>query len=148
MPTINKNKQAYFDYEVLDEFEAGIVLSGSEVKSIKNGQINLKGSYATIKGNALWLINAHISPYLQSSTQTSYTPTQDRKLLLHKKEIGSLIGKLKTKGLTVLPLSVYTKGSLIKIKVGVCRGKKAHDKRQLIKKRETDKDIRRLLRNK
>lgn len=147
MPTLATNKHAYFNYQVLEELEAGIILSGSEVKSVKAGQIILKGSYATLQINELWLINAHISPYQLSSSQQKYQPDQPRKLLLHKKELSSLIGKLKTKGLTLMPLSVYTKGSLIKIKIGVCRGKKAHDKREIIKKRESDINIRRLLKN-
>ncbi|MDP2683583.1 MAG: SsrA-binding protein SmpB [bacterium] len=147
MPTLTSNKYAYFNYQVLDEYEAGIILSGSEVKSVKTGQINLKGSYATLQDNELWLVNAHISPYPLSSSQQDYQPDQKRKLLLHKKELSSLIGKLKAKGLTLMPLSVYTKGSLIKIKIGVCRGKKDHDKREIIKKRESDINIRRLLKN-
>ena len=147
MPTLATNKHAFHNYQVLDEYEAGIILSGSEVKSVKTGQINLKGSYATLQDNELWLVNAHISPYTLSSSQQDYQPDQKRKLLLHKKELSTLIGKLKSKGLTLMPLSVYTKGSLIKIKIGVCRGKKAHDKREIIKKRESDIKIRRLLKN-
>ncbi len=147
MPTLATNKHAYHNYLVLEEFEAGIILSGSEVKSVKDGQLNLKGSYATLNENELWLVNSYISPYKLSSSQANYKPDQKRKLLLHKKEVSSLIGKLKAKGLTLMPLSVYTKGSLIKIKIGVCRGKKAHDKREYIKKRESDIRIRRLLKN-
>jgi SsrA-binding protein len=148
MPTITTHKKALFNYEVLEKYEAGIVLSGAEVKSIKGGHINLKGSYVTLRNNELWLINAHISPYKMATTQKNYDPTQDRKLLLKRKEISSLIGKLKAKGLTILPISVYTKGSLIKIKIGVCRGKKLHDKRELIKKRESDRRLQRLMRDK
>ena len=147
MPTLATNKHAFHNYQVLDEYEAGIILSGSEVKSVKSGQINLKGSYATMQENELWLINCHISPYQLSSSQRDYDPEQKRKLLLHKKELDGLIGKLKTKGLTLMPVSVYTKGGLIKIKIGVCRGKKAHDKREIIKKRESDIKIRRMLKN-
>lgn len=147
MPTLAKNKYAYFNYQVLEEFEAGIILTGSEVKSVKHGQINLKGSYATLQENELWLVNAYISPYQLSSSQSGYDPEQRRKLLLNKKELDGLIGKMKAKGLTLMPLSVYTKGSLIKIKIGVCRGKKARDKREIIKKRESDINIRRMLKN-
>jgi len=148
MPTITTNKKALYDYQVLEKFEAGIILTGAEVKSVKAGQINLKGSYITTRNNELWLVNAHISPYKMASSQSDYDSMQDRKLLLTKQEISSLIGKLSSKGLTVLPLSVYTKGSLIKIGIGVCRGKKKYDKRELIKKRETDRKLQRLIRGK
>lgn len=148
MPSITKNKRALYDYNVLEKFEAGIVLTGAEVKSVKSGHINLKGSYVSVRDNELWLLNAHISAYKMASSQTDYDPTVARKLLLKKAEIATLTGKLSTKGLTVLPLSVYTKGSLIKLELGVCRGKKRHDKRELIKKRESDRSLQRILRNK
>ncbi|MFA6098164.1 MAG: SsrA-binding protein SmpB [Patescibacteria group bacterium] len=148
MPTIIKNKKALHDYEVLDKYEAGIVLSGAEVKSAKAGQINLNGSYIAIKDNRLILTNCHISPYKSASTRKKYDPNRNRTLLLHKKEISSLIGTLKAKGLTVLPISVYTKGSLIKFEVAVCRGRKKFDKREVLKKRESDRRINRLLRSK
>lgn len=148
MSTLTANKKAFHDYHILEKYEAGIVLTGPEVKSVKLGQINLKSSYVTQKNNELWLINCHIAPYKMASTQKDYKPTRDRKLLLNKKEISSLIGKLQSKGLTVLPLSVYTKGSLVKIKIGVARGKKEYDKRETIKKRETDRTIQRALREK
>jgi len=148
MPTFATNKKALFNYQVLEKYQAGIVLSGAEVKSVKLGQINLKGSYITTKNNELWLTNAHISPYKMASSQNDYNPTQSRKLLLTKKEISTLTGKLSAKGLTILPLSVYTKGSLIKVEIGVCRGRKKHDKRELIKKRESDRRLQRLMRGK
>ncbi len=148
MPSITKNKRVFYDYSVLEKFEAGVVLTGAEVKSVKAGHINLKGSYVSVRDNELWVLSAHISAYKMASSQAGYDPTAARKLLLKKAEIATLIGKLSTKGLTVLPLSVYTKGSLIKIEVGVCRGKKKHDKRELIKKRESDRSIQRLLRDK
>ncbi|MBU0598510.1 SsrA-binding protein SmpB [Patescibacteria group bacterium] len=148
MPKITANKKVLFDYQVIEKLEAGIVLTGAEVKAIKGGFINLKGSYVTIRGNELWLINCHISPYKMASSQGKYDPSHDRKLLLNKKEIASLIGTLKAQGLTVMPISVYTKGSLIKIEIGICRGRKKQDKRELIKRRESDRRIRRLLRNK
>lgn len=148
MPTLATNKRALHDYHVLEKFEAGIVLSGSEVKSIKGGRCNLKGGYVTVRDNEIWLMNVHISPYAMSSSQRGYEPTQSRKLLLHEREIASLIGKLGTKGLTVLPLSIYTKQSLIKVKIAICRGKKFHDKRELIKKRDSDRQVQQLLRNK
>lgn len=148
MPTLTTNKKALFNYQILEKFEAGIILTGAEVKSAKAGQINLKGSYITTRNNELWLTNAHISPYKMASTQRDYNPTQSRKLLLTRKEISALIGKLSAKGLTILPLSVYTKGSLVKVKIGVCRGKKQHDKREIIRKRESDRRLQRLMRGK
>lgn len=150
MATLAKNKKALADYKIIEEIEGGIALSGPEVKSIKNGQINLKGSYITIDPKSeVWLINTHISPYKPANkVQTGYNPTQKRKILLKKKEIDYLRGKEKERGLTILPISVYTKGSLIKVKVAIVVGKKQFDKRQTIKKRELDRQIRRALRSK
>lgn len=147
MPTITTNKKALYDYRVLEKFEAGVVLTGPEVKSVKAGQINLKGSYITIDNKSqTWLVGAHIAPYKPAaSIQTNYRPTQNRKLILHTKEIDYLRGKEKEKGLTILPISVYTKGSLIKIEVALVKGKKQYDKRETIKKRELDREIRRKL---
>lgn len=149
MRTIALNKKAYHDYEILQTFEAGIVLSGPEVKSIKTGRINLSGAYITIneQGTPL-LINAHIAPYPPAfSVQQNYDPTHSRKLLLHKKQTIPLIGKTKTQGLTLVPLKVYTKGGLIKIEIGLAKGKKKWDKREIIKKRETKRKISRALKN-
>ncbi len=144
MGTIATNKKALHDYLVLEKLEAGIVFSGPEVKSVKSGQINLKGSYISIDAkNQTWLIDAHISAYKPaSSIQAQYRPTRQRKLILHKKEISYLAGKSREKGLTILPISVYTKGSLIKLEIAVVRGKKQYDKRQTLKKREMDREIR------
>jgi len=148
MPTLATNKKALHDYLVLEKLEAGIQLSGAEVKSVKGGSVNLKGSYVTIDSNGqAWLIGAHISAYRAAGAdQKGYDPTHSRRLLLHKKEIGYLIGKSHERGLTILPISVYTKGSLIKLELAVARGKKQFDKRETIKKRETDRTIRRALR--
>jgi len=149
MPHISKNKLAYFDYKILETLEAGLVLTGPEVKSVKKGQINLKGSYVTIRNNEAWLINCHISPYkMAQREQRNYDPTQPRKLLLKRKEIDRLVGQAKTPGLTILPLNVYTKNRLIKLEIGVGKGKKKFDKRDLIKKREIAKKIQRVLRQK
>ncbi len=147
MPTLATNKKALFDYQVLEKIEAGVALSGPEVKSTKLGQINLKGSYISIDGeNQVWLVDVHISPYRPAtSVQKDYQPNQRRKLLLKKKEIDYLKGKNKEKGLTILPISVYTKGSLIKLEIAVVKGKKKYDKRETIKKRETDREIGRKL---
>ncbi|MFA6322720.1 MAG: SsrA-binding protein SmpB [Candidatus Buchananbacteria bacterium] len=147
MPNLAINKKGLFDYQVLEKFEAGMVLSGAEVKAVKAGQINLTGSYITISATGqASLIGAHISAYKPAaSAQKAYQPTQSRHLLLRKKEISYLIGKSREKGLTIMPISVYTKGSLIKLEVGLVRGKKQFDKREIIKKREIDREIRRNL---
>ena len=147
MPTLTTNKKALHDYQVLEKIEAGIVLSGPEVKSIKAGQINLKGSYISIdhKSQAS-LVGAHVAGYKPAAAnQTDYQPNQNRRLLLKKKDIDYLRGKSQERGLTILPISVYTKGSLIKLELGIVRGKKQYDKRQIIKKREMDREIRRKL---
>lgn len=149
-PTIATNKKGLFDHQIIEKFEAGIALTGPEVKSVKAGQTNLKGSYISIDNQSqAWLVGAHISPYKPSAAvQIKYIPTRDRKLLLNKKEIDYLRGKEKEKGLTILPISVYTKGSLIKIGIGLVKGKKQRDKREIIKKRELDREIRRKIRRK
>lgn len=142
MPAISVNKRASFDYEILERFEAGIVLTGQEVKSIKTGHISLAGAFVTLKGNEAWLTNAHVSPYKMAGALPNYEPTRPRKLLLHKQELSSLYGKIKQKGLTLVPIRVYTKGNKIKLEFGIGRGKKKYEKRDLIKKREVDKKIR------
>lgn len=153
MKIIAKNKRAAFDYNILEKFEAGIVLTGAEVKSIKQGNISLKGSYVTISMTGpdnkpeAWLINAHISPYKPAGIQLGYDPEKSRKLLLHKKEIDYLIGKQKEGGLTIIPLLVYTKKGRIKIEVGLGRGKKKYEKREAIRKREDERKMRRALKN-
>ena len=148
MPTLAINKQALHDYEVLETYEAGIVLLGHEVKSVRQGHINLKGAYATFKQGQLWLTNAHISPYVYAGPMPAYDPTAPRRLLITKKEIKKLLGKLQQKGLTLIPIKVYTKNTLIKLEFGLAKGKKKADKREIIKKRDTDREIRRAMRNK
>lgn len=143
MPTYASNKKAYFDYEIQETLEAGLMLTGAEVKSVRAGQISLKGAYITFHGTGVSLLNAHISPYARAIRDPGYDPTQTRRVLLHQKEIAYLREKLQEKGLTAVPLSVYTKGRYIKISVGLARGKKHYDKRASIKKRETDREIRR-----
>ena len=147
MPNITTNKKALHNYQVLEKLEAGVVLSGPEVKATKAGQINLTGSYISIDNKSqAWLIGAHISPYKPArANQIDYKPSQNRKLLLKKPEINYLLGKGREKGLTIMPISVYTKGSLIKVEVGLVKGKKQYDKRATIKKRESDREIRRKL---
>lgn len=141
MSVLAVNKRAHFDYEILERFEAGIVLTGQEVKSIRTGHISLAGAFVTLKGAEAWLTNAHVSPYKMAGNISDYDPTRPRKLLLRKTELASLIGKIKQKGLTLIPLRVYTKGNKIKLEFGIGRGKKKYEKRELIKKREVNKKI-------
>lgn len=140
---ITTNKRAYHDYEILDKYEAGIKLTGAEVKSVKLGQANLKGSYAAVSANGTpLLIGCHIAPYKPAkSAQASYDPTRSRVLLLSKKEIKTLIGRLKEKRSALLPLSVKNKSGLIKIELGLGRGKKQFEKRAAIKKRDLEREI-------
>lgn len=151
MPVLAVNKKVNFDYQILEKFEAGIVLFGHEVKSVKTGHISLKGSFVTLKqdkGNKLpelYLINTHIPLYKHAGSMPSHDPYRSRKLLLHKNEIKKLIGKKKEQGLTLVPLKVYTKRSLIKLEFGLAKGKKKYDKREDVKKRELDRSMSRVL---
>ncbi|HBF67424.1 MAG TPA: SsrA-binding protein [Candidatus Magasanikbacteria bacterium] len=145
--TLALNKHAKHDYEILETFEAGLVLTGQEVKSAKAGQISLKGSYVTINQNEAWLLNAHISAYKPAGGIPSYDPTHSRKLLLKRKEIERLRGKIQETGLTAVPLAVYTSKSRIKVEVGLGRGKKQYEKKETLKKRDVIKEIRRTLKN-
>ena len=146
-----RNKKAYFDYQILEEFEAGMVLKGNEVKSIRLGKISLKGSYVVLKGinqgklPEPYLIGTYISPYQPKNTPNNYNPERSIKLLLKKSEIKYLIGKTKEKGLTLIPLKIYIKNVKIKIKIGLVKGKKKRDKREAIKKRDAEREIRRNL---
>ena len=148
--TIIKNKQALHEYEIIVKHEAGIVLTGPEVRSIKLGQIQLKGSFCSIDANEeLWLKHAHVAPYAPAaSVQEDYIPTRPRKLLLNKRELSSLVGKLKTKGFTLLALRVFTTRGFIKVEIGIGRGKKQHDKREEKKNKDIARDVKRELRNK
>ena len=141
MKIVATNRKAYHDYEVLETYEAGIVLKGTEVKSAKQGRINLKDSYAKIENGEIFLFNAHISPYTHGNVY-NHDPRRTRKLLLHKKEIMRLYGKVKEKGLTLIPLKAYIKNGKIKIEVGLCKGKKVYDKRAEIKKRDLEREMR------
>jgi len=147
MGTIVRNKEGLFSYEILEKYTAGLVLSGPEVKAVKGGQISLKGSYVSIDPlGEVWLVKCRISPYKPAQgQQQDYQPEQSRKLLLNKKEINSLSGKSKQKGLTIIPISVYTSRRLIKLEIGLARGKTRVDKRESIRKREIDREIRRTL---
>jgi len=141
MPTYAINKKAKFDYEILDTYEAGLVLEGQEVKSIRNGNISMKGAFVSFHKEDAFLTNVHIPKYKFAGNVTDYDPERSRKLLLKRKEIDYLREKSQEKGLTVVPLSVYTKGRHIKVSIGVGRGKKKHDKRETIKRRELKREL-------
>ena len=145
MSVIITNKRAHFDYEVLEAYEAGIELRGFEVKAVKSGRINLAGSYAIIKNNQAWLLNADIPSYQPLNTPADYDSKRTRRLLLRKSEIKNLIGRTKEKGLTLVPLKVYTKAHRIKIEIGLGKSRKKGDKRELIKKRDIEREIGRRL---
>ncbi len=138
------NRKARHDYHIEDTFEAGIVLTGSEIKSIRAGQVNLRDGFATIREGELWLINTHIAPYHQAS-YANHEPRRDRKLLMHRREINRLSGKLQEKGLTLVPLQLYLKNSRAKVELGLARGKKLHDKRESMRERDDRRQIARVL---
>ena len=139
------NKKATHNYEILDKFEAGLVLEGHEVKAIKTGKMSIRGAYVTNSGDELYLTNATISPYQPKNTPEDYNPTRQRKLLLHNKEVRSVLGKLKEKGLTLMPLKVYNSNNRLKLSFGLARGKKKHDKREAQKTKEFKREKHRLL---
>ena len=143
--TLVQNRQARFNYEILEKVEAGIALAGTEVKSIREGKANIKEAYADIRSGEAWLIGAHISPYSHGNI-TNHEPLRERKLLLNAVEIHRLQGKVMEKGLTLVPLRLYLKGRLIKLELGVGRGKKLVDKREDIKKRDQEREISRAIR--
>ena len=145
MPILAENKKAYFNYTILEKFEAGIVLNGQEVKSLKTNGINLAGSYAVLKDEEVFWIGANIPPYQPRNIGSSYNPERSRKLLLKKSEIKYLIGKARQKGLTLMPLKVYTIRGKIKLEFAIVRGKRKFDKRESIKKRDIEREIERTL---
>ena len=138
---IAKNPTAFHNYNIEDKLEAGIVLSGTEIKSIRNGKANLKDCYAIIKNGEVYIVGMHISPYEQGNIFNK-NPLRDRKLLLNKREINKLIGLTKQKGYSLIPLNMYFKGNLVKIELGVGKGKKLYDKRQDIAKKDAERRIR------
>ena len=141
---IARNRKAYHDYFIGEKIEAGIALVGTEVKSIRQGQINLKDSYATVRDGEMWLIGVNISPYEQGN-RFNHEPERDRRLLLHKREILRLYGQIKQQGLTLVPTRVYFKNGRVKVEIGVARGKKLYDKRESEAKRQADRAIERRL---
>jgi len=143
MPTYVDNKKVHFNYEILEKYEAGIELVGLEVKSIKKGQGSLDGAHVIVRGGEAYLINSLIPPYQENNTPKGYEPRRNRRLILTKKEIAQLATEEAGAGLTIVPISIYNKGDLIKVSVAVVRGKKKFDKRESTKKRETDRIVRR-----
>lgn len=142
-----ENKKAHFNYEILEKFEAGIELLGHEVKSLKNKQGSLDGAYVIVRGGEAYLINAHIPPYQPLNNPDDCEPTRNRRLLLTKEEIAELSLAESTKGLTIVPISVYNKGRKLKLSLGIGKGKKKADKRQSIKKRDTERELGRTLKS-
>ena len=145
MKILAENRKAYFNYEILEKFEAGMVLAGYEVKSIKLGRASLAGSYVVFKDGEPYLLNANVSPYQPKNMPKDYDSNRLRKLLLNKKEIKYLIGKSEQKGLTLAPLRMYIKGGKIKLEFGLARGRKMFGKKELLKKRDVEKEIEREL---
>ena len=137
------NRQAYHDYFIDETYEAGIALTGTEVKSIREGHINLRGAFARIKDGEVWLEGAHIAEYEQG-TYMNHVPTRPRKLLLHRREIDRLLTSVQAKGLTLVPLKMYFKNNHAKLEIGLARGKKLYDKRQAIAKRDSDRELARI----
>jgi SsrA-binding protein len=135
------NREAYFNYHIVETYECGIALTGTEVKSIREGRCNLKDSYSIIREGEAWLLNAHISPYSHGH-RDNHEPTRTRKLLLHKAEIERLAGKAQEKGLTLVPTKMYFKNGRLKLELGVAKGKKLYDKRETERRREADREAR------
>ncbi len=142
--TITKNKKAYFEYFVIESYEAGIELSGTEVKSLRAGGVSLKEAWCSIDEGELYIKQMHISPY-EKGNIFNKPPMRNRKLLMHKKEIMKLLGTVKQEGYALVPLSVYFKGSLVKVQVGLCKGKKNYDKRETAAKRDAKRTIERTI---
>lgn len=138
-----ENRKARFNYEILEKFEAGIALLGSEVKSLREGGGNLSDAYAHFHRGELWLANCHIAHY-KAANQFNHEPTRQRKLLMHRQELERLQGKIQEKGLTLIPMGLYLKAGRVKVELGLGKGKKAHDKRDTIKKRESDRELKRV----
>lgn len=145
MTELSVNRRAYFDYSILETYEAGLALTGLEVKAAKMGRMSLIGAFVVMRDNEAWLLNATISPYQPKNTPSDYDPEQSRRLLLHRKEIRELIGKTSQSGLTIIPLKVYASRNRVKILIGLARHKKQGDKRETIKKREAQREIHRTL---
>ncbi len=146
-PTVADNRKARHDYFIEEQFEAGLALTGSEIKSVRAGRVNLRGGYARVENGEVWLYDVHISPYEQSGTHFNHEPTRPRKLLLHRREISRILGLVERQGYTLVPLRIYFKGRRAKLDLGVGRGKKSYDKRDSIAQREAQRDIDRAMKS-
>ena len=144
---VSDNRKARYLYDILETYEAGIQLTGTEVKSIREGKSNMQDGYALIRNGEAWLLNVHVSPYTSSSQYFNHDPRRTRKLLLHRQEIRKLIGKVEQQGLTLVPLKMYLKRGLVKVSIGLAKGKKLHDKREDLKRRQDQRDIQRAMKN-
>jgi len=144
---LSDNRKARYLYEILETYEAGIELRGTEVKSIREGRVNLRDGYVLIRNEEAVLLNVHISPHQTTGNYFNHDPLRTRRLLLHKDEIRKLIGKVEQKGLTLIPLKLYLKSGWVKVAVGLGRGKKLHDKREDIKRRDDQRQIQRAMKN-
>jgi SsrA-binding protein len=142
---VSDNRQARYLYEILETYEAGIELKGTEVKSIRDGKANLRDGYALIRDGEAWLLNVHVSPHSTASQYFNHEPRRTRKLLLHKQEIRKLIGKVEQQGLTLVPLKMYLKNGKVKVSIALAKGKKLHDKRESIKQREDKREMARAM---
>ena len=138
--SISRNKRALFDYEIIEKIEAGLVLIGCEVKSIRQGNISLRDTYARAIGNEIYLIGCYIAPYKEGSYQNE-NPTRDRKILLHKKELAKWSSKVREKGFTIVPISMYFRDNKVKLQLGLGRSKKLHDKRHALKEKDTKREL-------
>lgn len=148
MKDLAYNKRAVFDYDLLEKFEGGLKLMGTEVKSVRAGNVSLKGAFVTLKDGEVWLTNATISPWQPANAPTDYDPTQPRKVLLSRAEIKKLIGAKEAKGLTIVPIKMYNKRSRIKLELALARGKRQYEKKEQKKEHDIKRDIDRMLRGK
>jgi SsrA-binding protein len=137
---ISKNRKAFHDYEIVETYEAGVVLQGTEVKSVREGRVNLKDSYALVKNGEIWLEHCHISPFPQGNIY-NHEPMRSRKLLLHKRQINKLAGDTTRKGMTLVPLALYFLDGKVKVEIAVARGKKVYDKRETERRKEIERDV-------
>ncbi|MGL5079853.1 MAG: SsrA-binding protein SmpB [Microcoleaceae cyanobacterium] len=142
---VTDNRKARFQYEILETYQAGIELFGTEVKAIRAGRVNMQDGYALVRNGQAWLLNVHISPYEAAGGYFNHDPRRTRKLLLHRQEINKLFGQVEQKGLTLVPLKMYLKNGWVKIDIALARGKKLHDKREDIKQRDDKRDMQRAM---
>ncbi len=142
---VARNRKAGRDFHIEDRYEAGLVLTGTEIKSIRAGQVNLNDGYVQVRDGELWLVNVHIAPYDPAGRRTGHAPRRPRKLLLHRRQISRLISRVQERGYTIVPLSLYLKDGWAKVEIGLARGKRKYDKRQAIAKRDAERDIDRAL---